>query len=376
MKIIIIGPAYPYRGGLAAYNERLAREFIAEGHDVSIHTFTLQYPSILFPGKSQYSTEEKPSGLNIFRSINSINPVNWINIGNKLRQEKADLVIVRFWLPFMGPCFGKISRQIKKNNKSRIICLVDNMIPHEPRIGDKLLTKYFIKPIDAFLAMSQSVMTDIEIFDKTKKKLLSPHPLFDNFGEALSRKSALQKLGIAEENRYILFFGLIRKYKGLDLLLEAFSDKRFRKTNIKLIIAGEYYTDSKMYTDIIKKNNLENDVIQIAEFIPDSNVKLFFSAVDLVVQPYKTATQSGVTQIAYHFNKPMIVTNVGGLPELCPDNKVGFVVPTNPEEIANAILKYYKESHEESFISNIKEEKKKYSWKVLVDNILKLHEII
>ncbi|KPL11972.1 MAG: glycosyl transferase family 1 [Bacteroides sp. SM1_62] len=372
MKIAIIGTSYPYRGGLTAYNERLAVELQREGHAVTIFTFTLQYPDFLFPGKTQYSEEDGPKNLNIVRCINSINPFNWLSVGNRLKHQKPDLIIIKYWLPFMGPCFGTILRKIKKNRHSKIITIVDNIIPHEAKIGDRAFTRYYVTPVDGFVAMSQNVLEDIQQFDKSKPKILSPHPLFDNFGDTVARDEALTKLGLDPAYRYILFFGLVRAYKGLDLLLEAFADIRFRDAKIKLIIAGEYYSDRKVYTDLIKKYSLEKDIIQIDKFIQDSEVRYFFSACDLVVQPYKSATQSGITQIAYHFNKPMVVTDVGGLRELCPDGKVGYVTSTNPDEIAGAIIRFFQETDQEEMINNIIKEKKKYSWGVLIQNIFTL----
>jgi len=372
MKIAIIGTAHPYRGGLAAYNEKLATELQLEGHEVTIYTFTLQYPSILFPGKTQYSDEPAPSHLKIIRSVNSVNPLNWWSVGNKIKKEKPDLVICKYWLPVMGPCFGTILRIIKGNGHSKVICILDNVIPHESRPGDSAFTTYFVKPVDGFIAMSKSVLDDLRQFTQIKNVKLSPHPLFDNFGKILPKKEALTKLGLDTNCQYILFFGLIRKYKGLDLLIEAFADSRFRNSNIKLVIAGEYYSDKTVYTDLIEKHNLAADIIQVDKFIPDSEVKLFFSACDLVVQPYKTATQSGVTQIAYHFNKPMVVTDVGGLKELCPDGKVGYVVDVDAPEIADAILKYFNKTDKKAMLNNILEEKKKYSWSILIKNVLQL----
>ncbi len=372
MRIVFIGTAYPYRGGLASYNERLTGELLQNGHDVTLFTFTVQYPGFLFPGKTQYSDEPPPKDLKIVRNINSINPFNWIAVGNRIKKMNPDLVIIKFWLPFMGPCFGTILRRIKSNGHSKVISIIDNMIPHEARFGDKSATKYYIKPVDAFVAMSESVLNDINTFDTQKPKTLSPHPLFDNFGKKISREEALQQLDLSTDYRYLLFFGIIRKYKGLDLLIEAFADERFRDQKIKLIVAGEYYSDKQIYADLIKKHGLEGKIIETDGFISDSEVKYYFNAADLVVQPYKSATQSGVTQIAYHFNKPMIVTDVGGLAELCPHEKVGYVVSTEPKNIADAILRFFSEGGEDQFIDNIIEEKKKYSWGILVDNIMNL----
>lgn len=376
MKITIIGTAYPYRGGLAAYNERMAKEFISQGHEVDVYTFTVQYPSFLFPGKTQYSAETAPKDITIKRVLNSVNPLNWISVGNRIKRERPDLVIIKYWLPFMGPCFGTILRQIKKNRHTKVICLVDNIIPHERRIGDKPFTHYFLKAVDAFLAMSQNVFEDINQFDTTKPKVLSPHPVFDNFGAIIPRKEALSYLKLDDRYSYILFFGFVRKYKGLDLLIEAFADKRFRQKNIRLIVAGEYYSDKQSYSDLIKKHKLEDDIVQIDRFIDDSEVQYIFNACDLVVQPYKSATQSGVTQIAYHFNKPMIVTNVGGLEEMCPDGKVGYVVPIDSKAIADAILRYYEATDHEAMVQHIIQEKRKYSWDILVQKLLSLYHTI
>ncbi|MEO1261813.1 MAG: glycosyltransferase [Bacteroidota bacterium] len=369
MKIAIIGSAYPFRGGLATYNERLAKAFQDQGEDVTLYTFTLQYPNFLFPGKTQYSSDPAPNHLNIVECINSVNPLNWIAVGNKIRKANPDLVVIKFWLPFMGPCYGTILRLIKSNRHSKVINIIDNMIPHEKRPGDRIFTKYFVKPVDAFIAMSQTVLDDVDQFDTVKPRLLSPHPLYDNFGDIAPKKEVLQKLGLDDSFQYMLFFGLIRDYKGLDILIEAFADQRFRNTKIKLIVAGEYYADRDKYVNLIKKHRLEKDIIQVDKFIPDSEVALYFNACDLVVQPYKAATQSGVTQIAYHFNKPMIVTNVGGLSEMCPDGKVGYVVPPDPTSIADAALKFFNQTDREAMIENIIGEKQKYSWDILTDAI-------
>jgi glycosyltransferase involved in cell wall biosynthesis len=375
MKIAILGPAYPFRGGLAVYNERLANALLDAGHEVTIYTFTLQYPSFLFPGKSQYSTEPAPKRLKIVRVLNSVNPFNWFAVGKKIRESQPDIIIAKFWLPFMGPCFGTVLRRVKKNGITKALTIIDNIIPHEKRPGDKWFTQYFVNAVDGLIAMSDSVFKDIDLFNKKgKPKLLSPHPLYDNFGAPIARNKAIQDLGLDPNDKILLFFGLIRDYKGLDILIKAFADSRFRDAGYKLIIAGEYYSDKSVYTDLIDSYNLNDDVVQVDQFIPDSMVATYFSAADLVVQPYKSATQSGVTQIAYHFNKPMIVTNVGGLQEMCPHGEVGYVVSPEPKEIANAIIKYFSDTDIEMMVKNIVEEKKKYSWEILVENLLKLKE--
>lgn len=373
MKIAIIGTAHPYRGGIAAFNERLAKELISEGHELNIHTFKLQYPNFLFPGQTQYSTEPKPKHLNIFRSVNSINPLNWIKEGLSIKQQNYDLVIVPFWLPFMAASLGTIIRVLKGKN-TKIISIAHNIIPHESRLGDRLLTNYFTKAVDGFLAMTQKVLDDLNVFDKESPKILSPHPIYDDFGSIQPKESALEYLKMDPNFSYILFFGLIRDYKGLDLLLKAFSSDELRERKIKILIAGEYYSDKTPYKNLIKKHNLQKEIISVEQFIPDSEVQYYFNACDLIVQPYKSATQSGVTQIAYHFNKPMIVTNVGGLKEMCPDGIVGYVVEPNSNAVKKAILKFFNENKQQEMINNIKVEKKQYSWSIFTKNLLSLIE--
>ncbi len=370
MKIIILGSAHPLRGGgIATFNERMASVLQEQGHEVIIYSFSLQYPSFLFPGKSQFTDEPAPAGLNIKSVINSINPLNWIIQGNKIKAERADLIIVRFWLPFMGPCLGTILRIVRKNKYTKIVSITDNVIPHEKRFGDEVFTKYFLKPIDAFVAMSKEVLNDLKSFSN-KPSVYTPHPLYDNYGVSVNKGEALEKLGLNTSEKHLLFFGFIRKYKGLDWLLEAMNDDRIKVENIKLIVAGEFYGDEEAYTQLIEKFQLHSSVKLFTSFIPNNEVKYYFCAADLVVQPYKTATQSGITQIAYHFEKPMIVTNVGGLAENVPDGKVGFVAEPNPKSIADAIIKFYEPNSIPELETNIKVEKDKYSWDNFIRKLL------
>ena len=230
--------------------------------------------------------------------------------------------------------------------------------------------------VDAFVAMSESVYNDLDKFDEGKKKVLGVHPLYDNFGEAKSKEKAIENLELSKDYKYILFFGIIRKYKGLDILLEAIAGNRFRDSNLKLIVAGEFYEEDKYYHDLIEKHKLKDVVILATKFIPDDQVVDYFCAADIIVQSYKNATQSGVTQIAYHFDKPMLVTNVGGLAEIVPHNKVGYVTSQNPQDIADAILDFFQQNKEAQFIKGVKQEKKKYSWDIMVTNIKKIHQEI
>ena len=368
-KVVLIGSAYPLRGGLATYNERLIREYRDQGDDASIYTFSLQYPGFLFPGKTQYSTEPAPADLPIKVAINSVNPFNWIRIGREIKKMRPDLVLVKFWMPFMAPCFGTICRIIRRNGHSRVISIIDNIIPHEKRPGDRLLAGYWVCSVDGFIAMSKSVLDDLETFDKVKPKVYCPHPLYDNFGAAIPKKTAKEKLKLDPDSHYVLFFGFIRDYKGLDLLLKAFAEEPVRSLGLKLLVAGEFYTSAEPYMEIIRKHQLEDKVVLSNDFIADSEVGNYFCAADLVVQPYKSATQSGVTQIAYHFNKPMIITNVGGLSEFVPDGKTGYVVDPDEKAIAGAISRFYTENKEAEFSVNAGEEKKKYSWTRMTEAI-------
>ena len=361
-RIIIVGPAYPYRGGIADFNERLTREFQREGHEVTVYTFTLQYPGFLFPGKTQYSTSPAPSDLTIVRKVHSVNPFNWIKVGREIRRQRPDLVMVRFWLPFMAPCLGTIARIIRGDKRIQVVSLLDNVVPHEHRIGDKVFARYMIKSVGGYVAMSESVLADAKSFDDTKPFALTPHPLYDNFGDKVSREEAIAHLGLDADTRYVLFFGLIRDYKGLDLLLRAFADERLRNKNTKLIVAGEFYSNAEFYEKLEQELGVSEHIVWYKEFIPADQVRYFFAAADLVAQPYKTATQSGITQIAYHFERPMLVTNVGGLAEIVPHGKVGYVVQPEAADIANALVDFVDNHSDADFREGILEEKTKYAW--------------
>ncbi len=375
MKIVIVGSAHPYRGGLASFNERLAKEFVAEGHEVEIVTFILQYPSFLFPGKTQFTNSPKPDGLSISRRIKSTNPFNWMKVGREIRNKNADMVIFCYWMSFMAPSFGKIARIVHRNGKTKCIALVHNMIPHEQNILDKILPPYFVKSMDGFIALSKSVADDIGKFDKHgKPRAFSPHPIYDHYGIRLDRNEALQQLGLDQNCRYVLFFGLVRAYKGLDLLIDAFADSKLRNSNIKLIVAGEFYQDENIYRKQIAEHKIEDKIIIHNEFIPDDKVNLYFSAADIIAQTYKSATQSGVTQIAFHFEKPMLVTNVGGLGEIVINGKSGYVVELNADEIANALSDFFENERSNEFIQAVHTEKSKYAWNIMTGKILGLYK--
>lgn len=366
--VVIIGPAHPLRGGLATFDERLCRQFIKEGHECSIYSFSLQYPSFLFPGTTQYSSEPAPTDIDIHTVINSIHPLNWLKVGKELKKKRPDLIVVRYWLPLMGPALGTILRQVKKNKHTKIVAITDNVIPHEKRPGDTPFTKYFLKACDAFVTMSEKVLNDLRTFEKSKPATQILHPLYDNFGDAISTESARQHLKLPTGEKTVLFFGFIRRYKGLDILLEAIS---LVKTPIKLVVAGEFYEDEKHYQDQINQLNIRDKIILRTNFIPDSEVRYYICAADVVIQPYRSATQSGVTPLCYHFEKPMIVTNVGSLPVMVPDMKAGIVCEPNAQAVADAIDKFFAVD-KNYFTPFLKEEKTKYSWAVLTNTLLKI----
>ena len=367
MKIILLGTSWPFRGGLATFNERLAKQFMSEGHDVEIWTFTLQYPSFLFPGKTQYSNEPAPEGIAIRRELNSCNPFNWIRVGKAIKKAAPDLLICCYWMSFFAPSYGLISRMAKKNGKTKCVALVHNMIPHEPNILDKLFAPYFIKSQDGFVALSESVVKDIEKveslkFNVERPKTFSPHPIYDHYGERMTKEEACTALGLDDKKRYMLFFGLVRAYKGLDVLLDAFGLIKDQLPTVQLIIAGEFYEDEEKYRAQIAANGLKERVLLRNEFIPDGDLRKYFGAADLIVQPYKTATQSGVTQVAFHFEKPMLVTNVGGLGEIVHDHKMGYACEPTAEAIAADIVDYFQNKRQEAYTAYLQKEKTKYAW--------------
>jgi len=381
MKVIIIGPAWPLRGGLASFDQRLCRAFMETGNDCSIYSFSLQYPGFLFPGTTQFSSDPPPEGIRILPAINSVNPFNWLFIGNRLKKEAPDLIVVRYWLPFMGPALGTILRRVRRNRKTKIVAITDNVLPHEKRFGDRPFTKYFLAGCDAYITMSDAVMDDLRKFEKTKAAKRVIHPLYDNFGEIISKASAREwlrehrRLPIGPDDKIILFFGFIRKYKGLDILIRAMAEPVLENTGIRLLVAGEYYGDRESYIHLIGSLDIEKRLILKTDFIPDAEVRYYLCAADAVIQPYRHATQSGVTPLAYHFEKPMVVSNVGSFAEHVLDEKTGLVTEAEPAALAKAILRFY-ELGEQYFIPHLREEKKKYSWKNLVNTILDLsHDI-
>jgi glycosyltransferase involved in cell wall biosynthesis len=349
-----------------------------EGIDTSIVSFSLQYPSALFPGSSQLE-KSLPNNivnkLKIYQLINSINPFSWFKTAKFIAAENPDLLIVRYWLPFFSPALSTIIRRVKRSkSRTLVIAITDNVLPHEKRVGDKTLTKYFLKSCDAFIVMSGSVMSELKAFIKSPNVKLIHHPVYDIFGESVDKRTAREKLKLDQNKRYVMFFGFIRKYKGLDLLLEAMADPGVARLHINLIIAGEYYDDRKYYDDVINGKELSDRVINFDHYIPSEDVKYFFAAADLIAQPYRSASQSGITQLAYHFERPVLVTNVGGLPEVISADKSGYVTNIDAKEIAEKIVDYYSNDREAGMVKALRGNKSNFSWKSMIDGITEIYQ--
>jgi glycosyltransferase involved in cell wall biosynthesis len=374
-KIFIIGPAYPLRGGLATFDELFCKAFNEQGHDCEIISYSLQYPNFLFPGSTQFDTSgNAPKNIKIHTLINSVNPLSWIKTARFIKKQKPDFIVFRFWIPFMGPALGSIARMVRKSGV-KVLAITDNVIPHETRPGDVAFAKYFINACDGFVTMSKAVMKDLEKFTSTVHKKYLLHPLYTSFGEKLNKMDARKALELPTDKQLVLFFGLIRNYKGLDMLLDAMNELK-SNPNINLVIAGEFYEDKQPYLDLIEKYQIQNQVILHGKFIANEDVKLYFSAADLVALPYRSATQSGVTQVSFHFEVPTLVTNVGGLGEIIPDKVAGYVVESNGKAIADGIKDYFENDRMPSFTEGMKKEKQKYDWKIFVDEVIDLYKNI
>ncbi len=361
-KCVIIGPAYPLRGGIAQLNESLSRQLTRMGVENIIYSFSLQYPDFLFPGKTQKEEGHRDLGaMRIRTTINSIAPWTWLSTAKEIARERPDIIIVRFWIPFMAPALASICRYVKKHCDVRIVGLLDNVVPHEHRIGDRTLTRLFLDSCDNFAVMSSSVKAELASFDRVKARKLLYHPVYDHFGTPVPMTEARGRLGLADTDRVILFFGLVRHYKGLDLLLEAVALMPDR-TRIKVVVAGEFYEGKEECLNIISKNGLGGHVILHDQFIPEDEVKYYFSAANIMAQPYRSATQSGVTQIAYHFGTPMLVTDVGGLPEMVQDGKVGHVCAADSGAIAARLDQFFAGRHEQTFRDNMPAERERFGW--------------
>lgn len=362
MKIALVGPMHPFRGGIAHFLETMYRGLGARGHATSAVTFTRQYPELLFPGKTQYEMAEVEDPVPAVRLLDTVNPLSWIRTARYLATLEPDVVLFKFWMPFFAPSFGTIARYLRRKG-TKTIAVVDNAIPHEPRPGDTLMSRYFLSACHGYLVMSDAVEKDLATLGIHERIARVPHPIYNIFGPSVPRDDARRDLGLSDESPVLLFFGFIRRYKGLHVLLESMPRVIERLPGVRLVVAGEFYEDDAPYREIVRKHHLEENVRFDADYIPNDRVARYFSAADVVVQPYVSATQSGVAQIAYQFDQPLIVTDVGGLAEVVPHERAGFVIPPeDPEALAAAIIRFFEEDLGERFREGVREEKTKYSW--------------
>lgn len=362
MRIAIVGPAYPFRGGIATHAEYVAHTLQQLGQEVRLYTFTVQYPRWLFPGKSQFWEGAPPFALERYRIIHSLGPVSWLRTAQHIARWRPHVVLAKFWLPIMGVSLGSILHILRWFSPSTYrIAFLHNFLPHERRWGDVFFTRYFVSAVQAGIALSEAVAVEWQRF--TARPLLTLfHPAYLHYGRPLSKTEAAAALNLSPAYRYLLFFGLIRPYKGLDTLLEAWRDERLQAfPNVRLLIAGECYENFEKYHFLLSLPELKERVIWHEGFVPDERVRYYFSIAEAVILPYRSASQSGVVQIAYHFGRPVIATRVGGLPEVVEDGLSGILCEPHPRALAEAILRFLS-SPPPSFQEGIARKRAEMSW--------------
>lgn len=373
MRIVIISTAYPLRGGIAHYVSLLYKH-LSDRHEVSIITFKRQYPRFLFPGKSQQEKGGDSAGLPSTQVIDTLNPITWRQAGKMAASMRPDLIIFKYWMPFFAPAFGVAARAAKKRSGCKVLFICDNVLPHEHTPFDKILTSWLFKAGDYFIVQSKSVERDLLSVVGSPRYEYVPHPVYEIFGNTVGKSEARSKLGIAENENVLLFFGYVRKYKGLHVLLDAVKEA-LTGLKLKLLVVGEFYDNEADYREQIRKLELEDHVKVVSDYVPNDEVATYFSAADAVVLPYIDATQSGIAQIAYNFSKPVITTDVGGLAEIVIDGQTGLVVPPNaPGELSAAIVKFFSEGLATKFSTGVSKQKRLYSWDNLINAIENLSD--
>ena len=367
MKIAYLSTFYPFRGGITHFNHSLYNEFKKE-HEIKAFTFIRQYPDILFPGKTQLVTEEDNiEKIPAKQILDTINPFSYIKTANEILKYKPDILVMKYWMPFFAPALGYVAGKLKKSG-TKVITVLDNVIPHEKKFYDIPFSKYFLKRNSGFVVMSDTVKNDLLSLKPDAKYIFNEHPLYDHFGDIIDKEVAREKLNIPKDKKVLLYFGFVRDYKGLDLLLEAMAQL---PDDYYLIIAGEVYGDDKKYFDLIDKLKIQNELNVNLRYIRDDEVQLFFSAADVNILPYRSATQSGILSIAYHFELPVLVTDVGSLKQAVDSSKSGMIIPkAEADMIAESVIEFFNLGQEKHFISNIQEYKKSNSWKNLAKNII------
>jgi len=369
-RIVLVGPMYPYRGGIAHLSETMAACLLERGHKVRAITFTRQYPALLFPGRTQYETGTKVErAVDAERLIDTINPFSWWRAAGRIQELGAEVVIFRYWIPFFAPVFGTIARILARKNIQSIV-VVDNALPHERRPGDVVLGRYFFGAMQGCIAMSSAVDKDLDQLRVSCSRALAPHPVYDSFGKPSDRAKAREKIGLDKDLPVILFFGFVRRYKGLQVLLDSMPAVRDALPDVRLLVAGEFYDDEEPYQEKVESLDLQNQVKLVNQYIPKDEVADYFAAADVVVQPYLSATQSGVAQVAYQFEVPIITTDVGGLAEIVPHEEAGLIVPPDDAAaLASAIVRYFVDDMQASLMAGVRRQKQSLGWDQLLDAI-------
>lgn len=374
-KIVLIGPVYPYKGGIAHYTSLLYRA-LAKKYDVEIISYKMQYPKFLF------KKEQKDFSNDMFKVddakflIHTANPINIIRVGRKIRKENAEMVIIQWWHPYFAPCYWILEKAIGRKTKKVFIC--HNVFPHERFPMDRFLTKLVLKNGDGFIVHSKSDGEDLLTIKQNAVLKQNPHPTYNAFKiKNLTKEQARKELNKSNEEKLLLFFGFVREYKGLKHLLYAMPEIKEQIGQVKLMVVGSFGDDKEAYMQIIEELELSDCVEVIDGYTPDNEVEKYFAACDLVVLPYESATQSGIVQIAYGFEKPVIVTDVGGLPDVVEDGKTGYVVESkNPKALSEKIVDYYVQNKEKEFVQNVRKEAYRFDWDRMVEKIENMNLIM
>jgi glycosyltransferase involved in cell wall biosynthesis len=375
-KIAVVGPMHPYRGGIAHFTEMTVEALAGRGHDVRPVSFSRQYPELLFPGKTQFEpdAEAPPVVRGAPRLLDSINPISWFRTGFYLRDAAPDAVVFQYWMPFFAPAYGVVARGLRRHYGIPSFAVVHNALPHERHLGDAWLSRFFLRACAGHVVMSDAVADDLRTLRRPDAALQQiEHPVYERFGDPVPRAEARAALDLPPDAPVLLFFGFVRAYKGLHVLLEALPDALDALPALHLVVAGEPYDDPERYRRLIRDNGLADRVHWHDEYVPSERVPTYFSAADLVVQPYVSATQSGVAQIATHFETPMIVTDVGGLAESVPHEEVGFVVPPEaPEALAAAIARFFRDDWQDRLTEGMRARKQRHHPDRLVEAVERL----
>jgi len=378
-KIIIIGPAFPYRGGNSLFVTFLY-EVLSKNYNVEVLNYKLLYPNLLFPGKTQFDLSNEVKKIDSLRLVNSINPFNWYKVAKYINKANPDLVIFDWWHPFFAFCHFTISSLLHKELKNKIVFITENFISHEKNLFESTLTRIGLKNAKYFIALSKKVENDLKLISGKRKIYRSELPVYNHLiGDENQKNEIRKKFNIQQNEKVLLFFGYVRKYKGLDLLFESLKilSETYQQENFKLVVAGEFYDDKNFYLNLLDTFNLKNKVLIFDEYIPNEKVKEFFIASDLVVLPYRSATQSGILNLSYGFNKPVVITDVGGLSEFVLPEITGIIAKeANPDLISKAILRFFEISEKVDFESNIRDYCSKNSFNSFTEIIKSILEEI